>query len=98
MDKVLNLTLHKQWFKQILEGTKRIEYRDVKEYWTKRLVNDDGSFKKFDKIVFKNGYAKDAPIMIVELLEIREVNGKYELMLGTKIQMQNLGKLNNIKN
>ena len=38
-DKILHLTLHRKWFKQILTGTKKIEYREIKPYWTKRLFD-----------------------------------------------------------
>ncbi len=56
----------KKWFDQILAGTKKIEYREIKPYWTARLLNNDGTFKKYDFIIFKNGYSKDARKMVVE--------------------------------
>jgi ribosomal protein S27E len=59
--KVLHLTLHKKWYDLILSGKKTEEYRDVKEYWIKRL-----SGQTFDVIHFKNGYRKDAREMTVE--------------------------------
>lgn len=77
----LHLTLKKQWFDMIAKGEKKEEYRELKKYWVKRLVdkidyyasenclNKTGyqpEFKKFDVIAFKNGYSKDAPMMIVE--------------------------------
>ena len=35
----LNLTIKKQWFDMILSGKKKAEYREIKDYWARRLVN-----------------------------------------------------------
>ena len=37
-DKILHLTLKKKWFDMILSGEKTDEYREIKPYWTKRLI------------------------------------------------------------
>jgi hypothetical protein len=79
--KILHLTLHRKWFDEILNGTKKIEYRDIKPYWTKRLFNN-GKPKKFDEILFRNGYSKNSPKMRIEFLDIRIENGKYNILLG----------------
>ena len=34
---MLVFTLKKQWFEKIKSGEKKIEYREVKPYWTHRL-------------------------------------------------------------
>lgn len=39
--KVLTLTVSKQWFDMIADGRKNEEYREIKPYWIKRLVNQD---------------------------------------------------------
>jgi Txe/YoeB family toxin of Txe-Axe toxin-antitoxin module len=36
--KVLRLTLKKKWFDMIASGEKKEEYRAIKEYWIRRLV------------------------------------------------------------
>lgn len=59
--KVLHLTLKKKWFDMIAEGIKDEEYREVKDYWEKRLVDKD-----YDVICFRNGYNKNAPEVTVE--------------------------------
>lgn len=64
--KILHLTLKKKWFDQIMEGKKKVEYREIKPYWTKRLCNPDGTYKHFDYIIFKNGYSKTVPWIIVK--------------------------------
>ena len=69
--KTLHLTLKKKWFDMIASGVKKEEYREIKSYWDKRLMelNDLGEItdkKDFDIIQFRNGYSKDAPVLIVE--------------------------------
>ena len=74
--RVLHLTLKKQWFDMISKGVKKEEYREIKDYWIKRLKDMSlqkpfHAFIPYDKIVFKNGYAKNAPTMVVEFDGIR---------------------------
>ena len=83
--KILHLTLHRKWFDEILNGTKKIEYRNIKPYWTKRL-SDSGKPKKFDEILFRNGYNNNSPKIIGEFLGIKEKNGKYNILLGKVIK------------
>jgi len=88
---ILHLTLKKKWFDLIKSGEKTTEYRDIKDYWKKRLVtitNDKVlctnfighpfNFNKFDKINFRNGYSKDSPEMVVEFkgISLEEFEGK----------------------
>ena len=93
--KVLHLTLKKKWFDMIARGEKKEEYREMKPYWHKRLAN-----KTYDVISFRNGYAKDAPTMIVQLKSICSCVGilewgapedkpVYILFLGRILEIQN---------
>lgn len=50
MDLILNLK--KEYFEEILSGVKKEEYREIKEYWNKRLN------KTYDKVIIKCGYPK----------------------------------------
>lgn len=62
--KVLHLILKKKWFDMIASGEKKQEYREIKDYWSKRLNSKHPySFgcQNFDVVRFRNGYAKDAP-------------------------------------
>jgi len=59
--RILHLTLKKKWFDMIAFGVKKEEYREMKPYWHKRLLN-----KGYDVIRFRNGYAKDSPTLTVE--------------------------------
>ena len=71
----------------ILSGEKKEEYREMKEYWWKRLCTVgpvkysmatifnngnqvDSLFKDYTKIVFKNGYHKNAPEIHIQCLGI----------------------------
>ena len=40
---ILYLTLNKKWFQMILSGEKTEEYRDIKEFWSRRFCR---SYKK----------------------------------------------------
>ena len=84
----LHLTLKKKWFDMILSGEKTEEYRDFKPYWHKRLSvhakNGDWiKHKDFDVVIFKNGYSKNAPTMIVECKRIY-VNTSSKLHWGAE--------------
>ena len=61
MKRILHLTLKKKWFDMIASGVKKEEYREMKPYWHKRLLN-----KGYDVICFRNGYAKDSPKVTVK--------------------------------
>lgn len=88
--RILHMTLKKQWFDMILSGKKKEEYRELKPYWTTRLVG-----KKFDIVRFKNGYSKDSPVMDVELLNKRVGfgNKKWGAESGKKYYVLMLGKV-----
>lgn len=62
--KVLHLHLHAVWYRLIESGEKKEEYREVNEYWSKRLAN-----KNYTHILFYYGYTKRrmlVPILYVE--------------------------------
>lgn len=102
MSNTLHLTLKKEWFDMIANGIKTEEYREIKPYWTKRLVNSEdernegkGYYKKYDKIEFKNGYGANVPTMEVELLLISE-GSPYGAWIGEyipRVYRLHLGKI-----
>ena len=83
--KILHLNLFRKYFDEIANGTKTIEYRDKTDYWKKRIEH-----KEYDVIKFRNGYAKDAPTMLVEYKGY-SVDEEHELKLGKIIEV-NYGK------
>jgi hypothetical protein len=91
--KTITITLKKKWFDMILSGKKKEEYREVKDYWMKRIANVKGcgtgynftilrdmgfNFTKqvFDRIIFKNGYSKSAPMIEIECKGVVVDTGK----------------------
>jgi hypothetical protein len=92
VEKILNLTLKKQWFDMIKSNEKKEEYREIKDYWIRRLVNKDVQrgfneaerqgvyiYKPFTHIVFTNGYGKDKPSFKIELKSLKMGQGKENL-------------------
>lgn len=85
MKKTLHLNLKRNWFDMIKSGEKKEEYREQKDYWSKRLISnheqlkEDGEglvwFNSFDTIAFSNGYAKDRDQFEIELERITTGEG-----------------------
>ncbi len=80
----LNLSLYKKWFDEILTGTKKIEYREIKPYYNKIFV------KEYSEVKFVNGYGNERPFMIVEILKVFKSKEYYEIHLGNIIEKGNL--------
>lgn len=78
--KILYLTLKKKWFDLIFSGEKKVEYREMKPYWNKRLKGG------WDYIQFVNGYGKHRPYMRIKFegMYIDRFQGKmcHALRLG----------------
>jgi hypothetical protein len=87
MPGVLHLNLHRQFFQAIVVGQKRIEYRQRSAYWQRRLEN-----RKYDAIVFRNGYSKNAPEMLVEFRGLRRYgkgrSAYYAILLGRVLRIK----------
>jgi len=68
--RTLQLTIKSKWFNLILSGEKKEEYREIKEYWIKRLqvpVNTGATlFQNYNYVQFTNGYGKDKPTATFE--------------------------------
>jgi hypothetical protein len=80
-DKVLHLTLEREWFDKIAKGEKRCEYREYKPYWRTRLEG-----RTYDIVHFRNGYSAEAPEMWVEYRGLQRDgktrNARYVIRLG----------------
>lgn len=56
----LHLNLHKHWFDMVVSGNKKVEYRDLTDYWVKRLLKEgsDGRNALLDTdFKYRNGVA-----------------------------------------
>jgi len=69
--KILDLPLKKQWYDMIANGTKREEYRVIKPFWEKRLINDDGHVR------FRYGYTKKTMLFKIENIRIGRGNPEW---------------------
>lgn len=63
--KILDLPLKKEWYNMIESGEKREEYREIKDYWRKRLVLYDNRNQlicigpwRYTHVRFRYGYTK----------------------------------------
>lgn len=82
---ILHLNLHKEFFEAIAEGRKKVEYRENKPYWRRRLEG-----RTYDEIEFRNGFAPGVPRMRVELLRIRREGRKaFAIDLGRLLEIEN---------
>jgi ASC-1-like (ASCH) protein len=81
MPEILHLNLHREFFDAIARRRKRIEYRKQSAHWRKRLED-----RHYDAILFRNGYAPDAPEMLVEFRGLRRYgrgrDAYYAIRLG----------------
>lgn len=82
--KVLTLRINKKWFYKIANREKKEEYREIKEYWCKRLTTNCECYydvvnelyfgkilyKPYTHVLFINGYSKDSPKMEWKIKEI----------------------------
>jgi ASC-1-like (ASCH) protein len=87
MPEILHLNLHREFFAAIAAGRKRIEYRKQSPHWRKRLEG-----RKYDAILFRNGYASDAPEMLIEFRGLRRYgqgrNAYYAIRLGKILRIR----------
>jgi hypothetical protein len=89
MDKITT-TIKEPFLSQIVEGSKKIEYREIKPYWTKKLADLSTPFE----LRLINGMRKNAPEATLEIKKIRKNSrdGVYELHIGKVLEVKNLKK------
>jgi hypothetical protein len=80
MPEILHLNQHREFFTAIAGKTKHIEYRRQSPYWRKGLED-----RKYDVIVFRSAYAKDAPEMKVEFVGFAVTNPATSSRQGTGV-------------
>ena len=86
--RVLSLTLMREYFDAIADGTKRFEYRECKPYWKVRLEG-----RNYDEVHFRNGYATKAPFMRVQFKSVKKLRRNGEIVFAIA-----LGKILGLKN
>ena len=78
----LKIVIKKEWFDQIANGTKKIEYRDISPFWESRLLDKEGKKRKYDRIEFINGYNTDARRMVTGFEGVSERGGLFYVKIG----------------
>lgn len=90
MNNILYLNLKAKWYDLIESGYKKEEYREIKDYWIKRLDN-----KVYDKVCFIYGYTKRKMVFNIKSIT-KGIGNKewgapsypvYIIKLGEKIDM-----------
>ncbi|WP_435263028.1 hypothetical protein [Tenacibaculum sp. nBUS_03] len=101
-DNTIHLNLKRKWFEMILNGEKKQEYREIKPFWDKRfwhlfpqVIKGETYLPIVDTITFSNGYAKDRPQFVIELLGLEKSTGKQEwgAEKGIEYYVFQLGKI-----
>jgi hypothetical protein len=86
----ITTTLDREWFAQIVDGTKRVEYRDIKPYWTRRLRAVKTPFR----LVLRNGMRPPVPVVTVRIDRVvpsphgTKRRGRYELHIGRVLKVE----------
>ena len=96
----LKLVLKKKWYDLIEKGIKREEYREIKDYYTKRLFlkGTEPKVRKFSYVTFYLGYQKNRPQMTFRIKSICVGKGRpewgaeegklyYIIVLGERIEL-----------
>jgi hypothetical protein len=85
MDKITT-TIKREWLKEIAAGRKRVEYRQLKPYWTERLARVDAPFL----LRLINGMQPNAPelTVLVERVRKNSRSKQFELHLGQVVNIR----------
>jgi len=86
MDKITT-TIKRQWLAEIIAGTKKVEFREIKEYWENKLSDVSVPFEM--RLI--NGMSQNAPEVTVLINKIRRNSRKcvFELHIGKVIKFKN---------
>ena len=86
----ITTTLKREWFAKIVDRTKRIEYREIKPYWTSRLKKVKTPFR----LVLRNGMDHPIPVLTVRIDRIvpspmgKARKGTYALHIGRVLKVE----------
>lgn len=77
-----------RWYDEIAAGTKKVEHRDLTEYWEGRLFRDKGEDETIPAsfIKFTRGYTKKHMTWTVERIDIDLKNRQYHIHLGKQVE------------
>lgn len=85
---VLRATIKRRYFDAILDGTKTVEYREVKPYWSRRIEG-----RGISMLCLTAGYSKNSPRLIVGVDSIKKIPAPPTIKhLGKEVYAFHLGK------
>jgi hypothetical protein len=84
---IVTTTIKREWLREIVAGRKKVEYREIKPYWTKKL----SAVKTPFAIRLINGMQRKAPEVTVVVRRVRKNarSGSFELHLGKVTTVRN---------
>lgn len=82
----ITTTIKRKWLREIAAGRKKIEYREIKPYWTQRFSRVRTPFL----LRLINGMHPNAPEITVMVRRIRKNprSGSFELTLGKLVRLK----------
>jgi len=88
----ITTTLQREWFAKIVDGSKKIEYREIKPYWTSRLSKVQPPFR----LVLRNGMNHPIPVLTLRIdrivpnprLKGTRRKGSYALHIGRVLKVE----------
>lgn len=88
----ITTTLDREWFAEIVDRKKKVEYREIKPYWTKRLSRVKTPFR----LVLRNGMNPPVPVVTVRIDRIvpnpkrkgRRQKRSYSLHIGRVLKVE----------
>lgn len=93
--KRITTTLQGEWFSKIVDGSKRIEYREIKPYWITRVQ----AATVPSRLVLRNGMLPPVPVVTVRIDRVvpspqsKKRSGTYALHIGGILKIEHWDKL-----
>jgi hypothetical protein len=87
-DNRITTTIEREWLAQIIAGTKKIEYREIKPYWTKRFAKVSVPFE----LRLLNGMNPPVPEVNVLIHRITRRAGDYYLHIKKVLRFKHWDK------
>jgi hypothetical protein len=83
-------TIERQWLAEIIAGTKKVEYREIKPYWTKRFTKVSVPFE----LRLLNGMIRPVPEVTVLIHKITNDRraGSYKLHIKKVLRFKHWDK------
>ncbi|SRR5579871_3946498 len=82
----ITTTIKREWLREIAAGRKRIEYREIKPYWTERFAKVSVPFQ----LRLINGMQPNAPEVTLIVAKVRKNSraGNFELHIGKVVRVR----------